>query len=98
MVWDHIAQRPRFIVITAAQFDAKGLCDSDLNVIDEVAVPDRFEDAVTKSEHQDILNRFFPQIVVDAIDLTLFQDREQIAIELLSGRQIVSERLLEYES
>jgi hypothetical protein len=36
-----------------------------------IAVPQRLEDAVGEAQHQDVLDGFFAEEVIDAIDLIL---------------------------
>ena len=45
--------------------------DGHLHVVHVSAVPDRLEDAVREPERQDVLDRFLPQVVIDAVDLRL---------------------------
>src|SRR6266567_6680226 len=51
VVWDHIAQRARLIVVAATLLHADGLGHGDLDVVDIATVPDGFENAVGKPEH-----------------------------------------------
>ena len=48
-------------------------------MIDVAAVPDRLEDSVGEAERQDVLHRFFAQIVVDAVDLLFVGDLAAVA-------------------
>ena len=38
-------------------------------MVDMVAVPERLEDAVGEAQHQDVLDRFLAEEVIDPIDL-----------------------------
>ena len=51
--------------------EAEGLGDVDLDVVDEVSVPDRLEQAVGEAERQDVLRGLLAEEVVDAEDLPL---------------------------
>jgi hypothetical protein len=42
-------------------------------VIDVAAVPDGLEDAVGETEDHDVLDRFFAQVMIDAVDLAFFR-------------------------
>ncbi len=52
---------------------AHRLGHGDLDVIDIVAVPQRLENRVGKTEDEDILDGLFAQVVVDAVDLILIE-------------------------
>jgi hypothetical protein len=67
-------------------------------MVDIATIPNRFKDAVAESEHQDILNRFFPQIMIDAIDLIFFQVFAQVAVEGLGGLQIMPKRFFKNDA
>jgi len=43
--------------------------DVDLHVIDEIAIPDRLEQAVGEAKRQDVLRRLFAQEMIDPEDL-----------------------------
>ena len=73
VVGHHVAKRAGCLVIPAAQLDAKFLGHRHLHVVHVAAIPHRLENAVRKTKGQNILNGFFPKIVVDAVDLFLFQ-------------------------
>ena len=93
VVRHHVAQRAGIIVVTAALLNANSLRHGDLYVIDVTAVPDRLEDSVRKAECQDVLNGFFAEIVVDAVDLFLAGYAQELLIEGLGGFQVVPEWL-----
>jgi len=63
-------------------------------MVDMIAIPERLEDAVGETEHHDVLNRFFPKIMINAINLIFGQHTEKFVIERLRGRQVGAERLL----
>ena len=97
MVLHHIAQGPRFFVITAARPNAQALADRDLHVIDGLAVPELFENGIGKTEHQNVLNGFFAKIMVDAINLFFVSEASQLLIQLLGRCEIVAERLFHHD-
>ncbi len=51
MIRNHIAQRPRRVVITAAQFDAELFGDRNLHVVNKITVPNRLENAVAETKN-----------------------------------------------
>ncbi len=54
--------------------DAELFVDGDLDVVDMVAIPDRFEHAVGKAQHQDVLDGFLAEVMIDPVDLLLFNE------------------------
>jgi hypothetical protein len=94
MVRHHVAQCTGRIVELATRLDIQRLRGGDLDMVDVIAIPQRFENAVGKPKDKDVLNRFFAQIVIDPIDLVLREYAENIPIERERRGQIVAERLL----
>ena len=58
-------------------------------------VPEGLENAVREAQHEDVLDGLLPEIVVDPVDLLLGKDREQHAIQVAAGLEVVAERLLD---
>ncbi len=81
VVLHHIADRPRFLVIAAAPFQSDVLRHCDLHMVNIAAVPYRLEDAICQAEDEDVLHRFFAQVVIDAVDLFLFEDFAHLPVE-----------------
>jgi hypothetical protein len=63
-------------------FDADFLSRSDLHAVDVLAIPDRFEQPVAKAEHHYVLNGFFPEVVIDAINLIFVQNLLDFLVQL----------------
>ena len=97
MVLHDVAHRARLLVEAAAALDAERLGHGDLHVVDEVAVPDRLEDAVREAQHEDVLDGLLAQVVVDAEDLALAEGRAHDGVELARRGAVAAERLLEHE-
>src|SRR5713226_7647113 len=95
MVRHHVAQRAGAVIVTAAFLYAHALGCGDLHMVDITAIPDRLEDAVGETEDQDILHGLFAEIMVDAVDLALGEDRADFLIERTSGVEVVAERFLD---
>ena len=93
MTLNHVAQGAGGFIEAAASLDAEGFCCGDLHMIDVVAVPERLEDAIAKTEDQEILHGVFAEIVVDAIDLLLFKDVMDNFVEFPCGGEVTAERL-----
>jgi hypothetical protein len=60
--------------------DALALGGGDLHVIDVVPVPDGLEARIGEPEHQHALPRFFAQEVIDAVEVVLIDQAEEVAI------------------
>ena len=95
MVRHHVAQRAGGVVIIAAAADGQRFGDRDLHVIDMVAIPDRLEQAIGEAQHQDVLHGLLAEIMIDAKNLILFEDAEQLLIERLRRGEIGAERLFD---
>src|ERR1700722_1731127 len=64
-------------------------------MVDIAAVPYGLEDSIGKAERHDVLDGFFAEVMVDAIDLLLIHFFEQLLVERLGRLEIVPERLLD---
>ena len=90
MVGHHVPQGARLVVVPTPLLHAQGFGHRNLHVVDVAAVPDGFEDSVGESEHQNVLNRFLAQVVVDAIDLAFLQGLDELSIQGPGRLQIVA--------
>ena len=79
VVLDDVADRARLLVEAGAALDAERLGHRDLHVVDELAVPDRLEDAVAEAQDEHVLNRLLAEVVVDPVDLALLEVLRQDA-------------------
>src|SRR3954467_2092951 len=61
-------------------------------MIDETPVPHRLEDAIAEAEDQHILDGFFAEVVIDAIDLALAQHAADLGVQRFCTRQVVAKR------
>ena len=78
---DHVAERAGALVEAGALAEAERLGHVDLDVIDEVAVPDRLEQPVREPEREDVLRGLLAEEVVDAEDLLLVEHLVQLRVE-----------------
>ncbi len=95
MVLEDVAHRASLFVEGGAALDPERLGDRDLHVVDELAVPDRLENAVCKAQRQHVLDGLLAEVVVDPEDLVLGEvlaDQRVQARAPTSGR---AERLLD---
>ncbi len=93
VVLHHVAQSARAVVVGAASADAERLRHRDLDVIDVVGVPQRFEQNVGEAQRQQILHGFLAQIVIDAEDLPLGEYRAELVIDALRRGAVDADRL-----
>ena len=92
--WTMSRSAPDSVVVAAAGAHPEVLGHGDLHVVDVAPVPDRLEDGVAEPQHQQVLDRLLPQVVVDAVDLPLAEDEVQARVQLLGRGQVLAERLL----
>src|SRR5262245_61105404 len=95
MVWHHIAEGACGIVELPPGLNAHRLGGSDLDVADVIAVPEWLEDTVGKAQHQDVLDRFLAEEMVDPIDLVLAQNSQDLRVGRSRRRQVVAEGLFD---
>ena len=67
-------------------------------MINIATVPEWLENSVSETEHQNILNRLFSQVVIDAVHLLLPEHLQDLLVERLHAFQVVSKRLLDNDS
>ena len=91
---DHVAIGAGLLVEADAVADIERLGHVDLDVVDEVAVPDRLEQAVAEAERQNVLRRLLAEEMVDAEDLVLGEHLVQFDVERDRALEVGAERLL----
>src|SRR5436190_81087 len=91
---DHVPVCASRLVEVDPGLEPQGLGDVDLHVIDEVAIPDRLEDAVREPGREDVLRRFLAEEMVNPEDLALREGLVQPSIESDGTLQIAAERFL----
>jgi len=94
----HVAEGSRRLVESRPHCEPQSLWHVDLHMVDEVAVPDRLEQAIGKAEREDVLGRLLAEKVVDAENPVLGEDLVQAGIQVNGARQIGAERLLHDDS
>ena len=78
---DHVAKGAGLLVEGDAVADIERLGHVDLHVVDEVAVPDRLEEAIGEAEGEDVLRRLLAKEMVDAEDLLLVENLVQLCVQ-----------------
>ena len=69
MVLHHVPHGARLVIIGTTPAHAHGFGHRDLDVIDMARVPQRLEQYIGEAHRHQVLNRLFPEVVVDAVDL-----------------------------
>src|SRR5882762_3325320 len=96
MALHHVAQCAGLIVELAATFNAQLLSHRDLHVPYTSTSPKWLKQGIAEAERDQVLDRFFAKIVVDAINLVLAEDRSNTAIDGFSGRTVVTQGLFQH--
>src|SRR5439155_8200221 len=97
VVLEDVADRAGFFVVAGAPFDSERFGDRDLDVVDELPVPDRLEDPVREAKSQHVLNGLLAEVVVDAEDLLLGEVTADPLREAAGRLEVVAEGLLDDE-
>ena len=97
MVGNHVAQRAGGVIEAAAMADAEFFIDGNLDMVDMIAIPDRLEHPVGKAQHQDVLDGFLAEIVIDPVNLLLVDELEQFSVQRFRRGEISAERLFDHE-
>ena len=69
MVLNHVADGAGLVVERAAALHAEILRHGDLNALDVLAVPERFQERVGEAEEDHVVHRPLAEVVVDAEDV-----------------------------
>ena len=68
---------------------------SDLYVVNIIAIPDRLKDAIAETKGQNILHRFFAEIMIYAVNLAFREDRAELVIDNPGRGAVLAQRLLD---
>jgi len=55
----------------------------------------RLQDGIGKAEGQDVLNRFFAKVMVNAVDLTFVKDGMNLIVQSVGAFQVMPERFFD---
>src|SRR5208283_1353001 len=94
MVLDHVADRARLFIVTAAPFHAERFRDGDLHMIDVSVIPKRLQQNVGEAQRHEILNRFLAEIMVDAENIALAERRADHIVDRRGALAVPADRLL----
>ncbi len=70
----------------------------DLNVVDVTRVPERFEDRVRESKHENVLRGLFSEKVIDPVDLILGKCVQHNLVQMLRGFEVRAERFFDNDA
>jgi len=96
MILDHVAQAAALLIVARACTNAAVLGHGDLHMLDEIPVPQGFEDRIGKPLDEEVLHGLLAEIMVDAEHLRLLKDAGDHAVEFMRRGQIAPERLLDH--
>jgi len=85
VVLHHVPHGADLVIKRAAGTNAFLLRHGDLNVVDQVAVPDRFPDGVGEAKIEKILDRLLAEVVVDAEEIRLIETSLKVINQLAGG-------------
>ena len=95
MVLHDITDCPGLFIEFSPAGHAEVLSHGDLHALDVVPAPDGFEKRVGKAEVENVLDRLFAKVMVDAEDSRLGKNGVQDLIQGLGRGKVTSERLLD---
>ena len=98
VVLHHVPHGARLVVIAAAPADSHGLGHGDLDVIDILRVPQRFEQHVAEADGHQVLHRLLAEVMVDPVDLRLVEMLGQHGVERLRSAQVMPEGFLDHNA
>ena len=84
----HVTECAGAFIIPSTLLNPHGFCGSDLNMVNILPVPNRLENTVAKSERHNILYRFFPEIVINSVNLVLIEHFFELLIQG-TGRLVI---------
>ena len=95
MTLDHVDQSAGVVVVAGATLESQVLVEGDLDLLDVLGVPNRFEDAVGEPQSEEVQHRGFAQEVVDAVNLFFWHKPDEAPVQCLRSAQVGTEWLLE---
>ena len=98
MVLHHVTQLTHAIVISPTTLDPHLFRNRDLNVVDATLIPLRVDKPVSKSQHQEVLDRLFAKVVIDAVDILLFEKSCECFIDLTRGIEALANGFFKHDA
>ncbi len=94
----HVAQRPQVIVKSAPPPRAARLQQLDVHPFNRVVLPHRRKKRVGKPKSQNVLHRLFAQVVVNPVNLLVFEELAHQAVQRFGRRQVFAKRLFHHHA
>ena len=98
MVLDHVPQGARSVVITGATAYPQVFCHRDLDILDTIPVPDRFEEWVGQPEDQQVLHGGLAKVMVDAKYLGFVETLMEGPVQRNGRFEVDAEWLLHHQT
>ena len=98
VILHHVAQRSGRFVVTGAAFHPERFRRGDLNVIDVARIPDRLENRVRETQHQNVLRRLFAEKMIDPVSLIFRKGIADDPIKLARRRKIAAKRFFHHHA
>ena len=95
MVLDHVAYGAGFFVVSASPLNTERLRDSNLYMINMRVIPHRLQQDVGETQRHEVLHRLLAQIMIDAKDVSLEEDRTDHIVNGRSARAVSADWLLD---
>jgi hypothetical protein len=95
MILHHIAYHPGLVVVSSACANAFVLRGGDLHMVDIVVIPDGLKTRIGKAEDEHVLHRFFPEVVINPVELLLADHLKELTIQGACRGFIISKRLFD---
>ncbi len=96
MALDHVAQGAGLVVELTTTFNAQLLGHGDLHVPYASTSPKWLKQGISETQRDQVLDRLLAQVVVDAIDLVLAEDRSNTAVDGIRGPAVLAQRLFQH--
>ncbi len=95
VVLHHVAHRAGLVVIGAAPVHPHGFGHRDLDMVDVLGLPQRFEQDVGKADGHQVLDGFLAQVMVDPVDLRLGKVAGQRFVQRARAGQVAAKGFLQ---
>jgi len=98
MILHHVAQRTGAVVERGTPFDADGLGDGDLHMVDMPGVPQRLEQRIAEAQRDKVLHGFLAEVVVDAEGLLLSEAAPECVVDRRGGFEIAPDGFFHHDT
>ena len=97
VVLHHVAHGAGVFIIGRAPPNTDGFGHCDLNMVDILGIPEWLEQHVAEAHRHQVLHRFFPEVMVNPVNLALVEMRGQHGIEGARGLQVMAKGFLDHD-